>query len=153
MPHKQPPPRATYARYADFLDGDPRRRGNALELGHDWRDGDEHYRVCWYEETGELTCERLSADAMPDLEDFHQGIAGPVEILARLPKREALEELIGPWPHIAPNQPRTLAGCATWSAISTPRSPGRTAQSGSELHMPATALFSSRSLLTQPTTP
>lgn len=35
-----------YARYTDFLDADPRRRGDALELGHDWRDDDELYRVC-----------------------------------------------------------------------------------------------------------
>ena len=108
MTGKEPPPPPTYARYSDFLDEDPRRRGNALELGHDWRDGDERYRVCWYEETGELTSERLAADAVPDLDDFHQGVAGPVEVLALLSKREDLEALMGRWPHVAPNQPRTL---------------------------------------------
>ena len=61
MAGKEPPKPGTYARYSDFLGEDPRRRGNALELGHDWRDGDARYRVCWYEETGELTSERLAA--------------------------------------------------------------------------------------------
>ncbi len=105
---QEPPKPATYLRYADFLDGDSRRRGNALELGHDWRDGDDCYRVCWYEETGELTCERLAAGDMPHLEDFHAGIAGPIEVLAVLSTREALEELTGRWPNVAPNQPRTV---------------------------------------------
>lgn len=104
----EPPTRATYVSYADFLDGDGRRRGNALELGHDWRDGDERYRVCWYEETGELTCERLAAGDMPDLENFHEGIAGPIEVLRVLATRQALEDLIGRWPNVAPNQPRTM---------------------------------------------
>lgn len=108
MAGKEPPKPATYARYSDFLGEDPRRRGNALELGHDWRDGDERYRVCWYEETGELTSERLAAGAVADLEDFHQGVAGPVEVLALIPKREDLDALVGQWPHVAPNQPRTL---------------------------------------------
>jgi hypothetical protein len=65
----------TYARYADFLDADPRRRADALELGHDWREGSDRYRVCWYEHTGELTAERLSSPADLDLEDFHRGIS------------------------------------------------------------------------------
>ena len=39
-----------------------------------------------------------------ELEDFHAGIAGSVEVLARLPSREALEQLLGPWPNVAPNQ-------------------------------------------------
>lgn len=41
-----------YVRYADFLDADARRRGDALELGHDWHDGPHRYRACWYEQTG-----------------------------------------------------------------------------------------------------
>jgi hypothetical protein len=88
-----------YARYDEFLDADPRRRGNAFEFGHRWRDGDGRYRVCWYEETGELTAERLAKDAKLELEDFHAGIDGPVEILARIETRAELERLIGPWPH------------------------------------------------------
>jgi hypothetical protein len=104
----QPPPRQIYGRYADFLDGDRRRGGDALELGHDWRDGEERYRVCWYAETGELTCERLAGEEESNLEDFHRGIAGPIEILAHIPTRERLDELLGSWPNIAPNQPRTL---------------------------------------------
>jgi hypothetical protein len=45
---------------------------------------------------------------VPDLEDFHQGVAGPVEVLALIPKRQDLEAPVGQWPHVAPNQPRTL---------------------------------------------
>lgn len=99
----------SYARYADFLEADRRRKGNALELGHDWRDGDERYRVCWYEETGELTVERLGSARRLDLDDFHRGIAGPVEIVGHVRSREELTELLGEWPNIAPDQPRTLA--------------------------------------------
>ena len=98
-----------YVRYADFLHADPRRQGNALELGHDWRDGPRRYRLCWYEETGELTAERLSPGYQLELEDFHHGVHGPVEILARIPTRQELRHLLGDWPNIAPNQPRTLA--------------------------------------------
>jgi len=88
-----------YARYEEFLDADPRRRGDALELGHRWRDGDGRYRVCWYEQTGELTAERLTEDAELELEDFHAGVDGPVEVLARINTRSELERLVGPWPH------------------------------------------------------
>jgi len=87
-----------YVRYRDFLAADPRRRGDAFELGHQWRDGHERYRVCWYEETGELTAERLAEDAELDLEDFHKGVEGPVEVLAHIETREELERLLGPWP-------------------------------------------------------
>lgn len=100
-----------YVRYADFLHADPRRRGDALELGHDWRDGPNRYRACWYHATGELTLERLAdGGAHLDLEDFHQGVCGPVEILARIPSRPQLDALLGRWPNIAPHRPRTV----TW---------------------------------------
>lgn len=89
------------ARSRDFLAADPRRRGDALELGHRWRDEKGRYRVCWYQETGELTAERLAEDAELDLEDFHEGVNGPVEVLARVQTREELERLVGPWPRPA----------------------------------------------------
>lgn len=101
-PASSPP----YPRYADFLEADPRRKGDALELGHDWHDGDERYRVCWYEETGELTAERLTSDQELELEDFHRGVAGPVEIIARVHSRERLNELLGAWP--SADRPHTL---------------------------------------------
>lgn len=88
-----------YAHYEEFLDADPRRRGDALEFGHRWRDGDGRYRVCWYEQTGELTAERLAEGAELELEDFHAGVEGPVEVLARIKTRAELERLVGPWPH------------------------------------------------------
>jgi hypothetical protein len=97
----------TYSSYEDFLNADPRRRGDALELGTDWQDGPRRYRACWYQETGELTAECLN-DGRLDLEDFHQGIAGPIHVLRRLPDRPALTALLGDWPNIAPGQPRTL---------------------------------------------
>ena len=98
-----------YLRYADFLRADPRREGDALGLGADWRDGDALYRVCWYQETGELTLERLSADEEADLEDFHHGVSGRVEALHRLSSRADLEALLGEWPRIAPGEPRDVA--------------------------------------------
>jgi hypothetical protein len=97
-----------YPRYREFLAGNPGRRGDALELGADWRDGDGHYRVCWYEETGELTFERLASDQPLDLEDFHRGVAGPVEIVALIPDRTRLALLLGEWPNVAVGLPRTL---------------------------------------------
>lgn len=99
-----------YVRYQDFLDADPRRRGDALELGHHWRDdGDGRYRVCWYEATGELTAERLDPDCELEPEDFHRGISGPVEILRHIEDRAELDSLLGRWPNIVPGEPRTLA--------------------------------------------
>lgn len=103
------PASVAYVRYADFLDADPGRRGDALEFGNDWRDGDDTYRVCWYQATGELTLERLDPDAELALEDFHRGIAGPVEVLARFGSRAELEQALGPWPNAAPDRPRTVA--------------------------------------------
>lgn len=97
-----------YVRYEDFLDADPRRRGDALELGIDWRDGAQRYRACWYEATGELTLERLSDAERLDLEDFHRGVSGPVEILRRIPTRDELDRLLGLWPNVAPGQPRAV---------------------------------------------
>jgi len=58
--------------YRDFLDADERRRGDALEFGHDWRGPEGRYRVCWYQHTGELTAERLSETQPLALEDFHR---------------------------------------------------------------------------------
>jgi hypothetical protein len=49
-----------YPRYADFLDGNPGRRGDALGFGHDWIDGADRYRVCWYAATEELTISALT---------------------------------------------------------------------------------------------
>lgn len=98
-----------YVRYQDFLEADPRRRGDALELGHQWRDGTHRYRVCWYEETGELTIERLDADGSLELEDFHGGVSGPVEVIREVKDRQTLEALLGRWPNIAPGEPRTLS--------------------------------------------
>jgi hypothetical protein len=98
-----------YARYRDFLDVDARRRGDALEFGHDWRGPGGRYRVCWYQETGELTAERLSETQALDLEDFHRGIEGPVFVLARIPSRAQLDRLLGAWPQVALESPRTIA--------------------------------------------
>ncbi|MGH2961007.1 MAG: hypothetical protein ACRDL3_02260 [Solirubrobacterales bacterium] len=102
------PASVAYVRYADFLDAHPGRRGDALELGHDWRDGDDRYRVCWYSGTGELTIERLASNAELALEDFHRGVAGPVEVIARFTSRAELERVLGRWPNAAPDQPRTV---------------------------------------------
>lgn len=103
---REPP---LYRRYEDFLDADPRRRrGDALELGADWRDGDGRYRVCWYEQTGELTFERLAPDLSLDPEDFHRGVAGPVEIVALIRDRTRLDRLLGEWPNVAVGLPRRL---------------------------------------------
>lgn len=99
--------RLLYASYTEFLAADPRRRGDALELGIDWREGAVRYRVCWYEHTGELTLERLSSRGL-DLEDFYAGVSGPVEILSRVPTRRELSALLGRWPNIAPGEPRTV---------------------------------------------
>lgn len=66
------------------------------------------YRACWYSETGELTIERLDPDAELALEDFHRGIAGPVEVLAHFASRAELESALGGWPNAAPDQPRTV---------------------------------------------
>lgn len=101
-------PTTSFERYDDFLAADPRRTGEALELGADWRDGDGRYRVCWYEETTELTFERLSNDEGLDLEDFHRGIAGPIEVVALVEDRGALDALLGEWPNVAVGLPRTL---------------------------------------------
>ena len=98
-----------YVRYADFLRADPRREGDALELGADWRDGDALYRMCWYQETGELTLERLSVKDETDLEDFHRGVSGPVEVLRHVSTREQLDALLGEWPNVAPGEPRDVA--------------------------------------------
>lgn len=104
----QPAQTPAYVRYQDFLDADPRRTQDALELGADWRDGDVRYRVCWYEHTHELTAERLSDTEPLSVEDFHHGVAGPVEVLSMIASRDELTALLGQWPNIAPNQPRTL---------------------------------------------
>ena len=97
-----------YVRYEDFLDADPRRCGDALELGIDWRDGEDRYRACWYEATGELTLERLSDAERLDLEDFYRGVSGPVEVLRRIPDRRELDRLLGAWPNSVPGGPRTV---------------------------------------------
>ena len=97
-----------YARYAEFLQADPRRRGDALELGADWVDRGARYRACWYEQTGELTLERLSSSEPMAVEDFSQGVSGPVEILRRIQTRAELTRLLGRWPNIAPREPRTV---------------------------------------------
>lgn len=102
------PAPVAYVRYADFLDEDPRRRGDALEFGHDWLDEDDRYRACWYPATGELTIERLDPSGELALEDFHEGVAGPVEVVARFATRSALERALGPWPNPAPDHPRTV---------------------------------------------
>lgn len=101
--------RLSYICYADFLDADPRRGGDALELGRDWREGADSYRVCWYAETGELTAERINPSAELDLEDFHSGIVGPIQVLGCIGTREELTLLVGEWPNVAPSAPRTLA--------------------------------------------
>lgn len=93
--------------YESFLNADPRRRGDALELGHDFTD--EHgarYRVCWYADTGELTIEGIDADEL-DLEDFGRGII-TVQVAANF-DRATLERRLGTWPQIERCRPRTLA--------------------------------------------
>jgi hypothetical protein len=103
------PQASQYARYRDFLDADARRRGDALEFGHDWRGPGGRYRVCWYQDTGELTAERLSDTQPLELEDFHHGVEGPVFVLARIPSRAQLDRLVGAWPQVALEPPRTIA--------------------------------------------
>lgn len=79
-----------------------------MELGNDWYEGNERYRVCWYSQTGELTSERLSSAPDLALEDFHRGIVGPIEILSRFQSRSELEQAIGPWPLPASDSRRSL---------------------------------------------
>lgn len=122
MSQDSPAPVA-YVRYVDFLEAHPGRHGDALELGHDWRDGDERYRVCWYSETGELTIERLDPDAVLTLEDFHRGIAGPVEVIAHFASRADLEAAVGRWPNAAPDKPRTVEALRELARQSQPATP------------------------------
>lgn len=99
-----------YVRYQDFLRTDPRRGGgDALEFGHDWRGPDGRYRVCWYQDTGELTAERLSDTEPLDLEDFHRGVTGPVHVIGHIHSRARLNRLIGAWPNVTLPPPHTLA--------------------------------------------
>lgn len=100
--------RSVYERYADFLASDPRRRGDALELGADWEQDGVRYRACWYEQTGEVTLERLSEREPLSVENFHRGVSGPVEVLRHVPTRAELEALLGRWPNIAAFEPRTV---------------------------------------------
>lgn len=101
--------RSFYETHAAFLAADARRRGDALELGHDWLDRDGRYRVCWYAATSELTAERLDPDASLDLADFNAGVSGPVRVLAVIRTRHELESLVGRWPAVGRARPRTLA--------------------------------------------
>jgi hypothetical protein len=114
------PAPVAYVRYQDFLDADSGRRGDALELGHDWREGDDRYRACWYRATGELTIERLDPDTELALEDFHRGIAGPVEVLAHFASRAELERALGRWPNAAPDRPRTVKSLRAMAARRSP---------------------------------
>lgn len=121
-----------YVRYQDFLDADPRRKDDALELGADWRDGDARYRVCWYEHTHELTAERLSLTEDLKIEDFHHGVSGPVEVISLIATRDELSMLLGDWPNIAPNQPRTLTRLRQLlDSETTPRLPDRAPRASS----------------------
>ena len=97
-----------YESYAEFLAADPRRRGDALELGADWEQDCIRHRACWYEHTGEVTLERLSDSEPVAMDDFHQGVSGQVEILRHVATREELARLLGAWPNIAPREPRTV---------------------------------------------
>lgn len=99
----------SYARYAEFLSADPRRRGDALELGHDWREGGRRFRVCWYAATGEVVAERLATGPALELEDFHRGVEGPVQVVGRCRSRAELESVLGAWPEIACAVPRTVS--------------------------------------------
>lgn len=93
--------------YETFLAADPRRRGDALEIGHDFTDEHgERCRVCWYRETGEVTIERVDFDAI-DLEDFHQGVLS-AQVAATV-DRATLEQQLGAWPQVEHCQPRTIA--------------------------------------------
>lgn len=126
---QESPSSVAYVRYADYLDADPGRRGDALELGHDWRDGGDRYRACWYPATGELTIERLDPDAELALEDFHRGIAGPVEVLARFASRAELERALGPWPNAAPDHPRSVESLRELTRRDSPSTPGPSGRS------------------------
>jgi hypothetical protein len=96
------PTPSLYLCYEHFLAADDRRRGDVLECGTDWSgQGTARYRVCFYEQTGELTAERLSDEQTLDVEDFHRGVTGPIEILARLRDRAQLETALGEWPRLA----------------------------------------------------
>lgn len=130
MTVSDPPASPVYARYEDFCAADPRRRGDAYELGADWHDGQHRYRACWYEQSGELTLERLSASEPLAVEDFYHGVQGPVEVLAHIPTRAELSLLLGQWPNIAPGQPRTVTHLRALvarrprpTATAAPRSP------------------------------
>ena len=93
--------------YEWFLAGDRRRRGNALEIGHDFSADDGQWRVCWYEETGELTLEGVEV-AEFDVDDFHAGISGPVQVLGVVESQRRLETLLGRWPAVELWRPRTV---------------------------------------------
>jgi hypothetical protein len=99
---------ALHETYEAFLAADRRRRGSALELGHDLRGDRVRWRVCWYEETGELTVEDMDDAGGIHVEDFHAGISGPVRVLAVVASRERLETLLGRWPGVERWRPRTV---------------------------------------------
>ncbi len=93
--------------YADFLTADPRRRGDALELGHDFTDEQgNRYRACWYAETTEMTIELIPDFDALEVDDFHAGIA-TAEVVGRFDRHE-LEDRLGPWPQLTRCWPRTV---------------------------------------------
>lgn len=100
---------AIHHSYAGFLAEDPRRIGDALELGHDWRGDGSRWRVCWYAATGELTAEGVADPAALEIEDFHAGITGPVHVLAVIRTQHELEARLGRWPSMDHARPRSLA--------------------------------------------
>jgi hypothetical protein len=56
--------------------------------------------ACSRSATGELTAERLANTESLNLEDFPQGISGPVYVIGRIPSRAQLDRLIGRWPDL-----------------------------------------------------
>jgi hypothetical protein len=100
---------AWHRTYEEFLASDPRRRGDAIELGHSWFDRAARSRACWYEGTGELTVEGLDNEAEPDIDDFHAGVSGPVRVIAVIRSRRELEALLARWSGLERAWPRSVA--------------------------------------------
>jgi hypothetical protein len=106
----------------EFYDADDRRRKSAeIELGTDWRDESANrYELNWVEDTGELYVMREpAARAWADpFAGIHVDIRGKspvtgeiVSVIAHIPSRAELEEVLEGWPE-AMSQPDGTAWIA-----------------------------------------
>jgi hypothetical protein len=87
----------------DFYDGDPRRRGDDVLLGADWRDRmGRRWRVSWIPRTNELVAihhpdpSGYAYSPFPNGYTPHHTTSGEmmVEVLATVERSEALDEIV-----------------------------------------------------------